>query len=251
MSGLGALIKKEFKEQIKTYRLLIIAVVFLVFGLATPLMLKYLPQIIKLAGENIVIDIPPASAVQALTEYADTIIQVGVLLVVLTAMGAISGEVYKGTAAMVLSKPVSRASFIFAKLFALSTSFIAALILASAACYGYTVILLGEANFSAFMALNGLLILFFMVAISVTLLFSSVFRSHLAAGGLALVVLIGQAVMVNIPRLGDYMPAGLVSWGIGLLSGEEASAWGALRISLAVIVACLYLTWLRMRNKEL
>ncbi|UCE97874.1 MAG: ABC transporter permease subunit [Dehalococcoidia bacterium] len=251
MSGLGAFIKKEIKEQIKTYRFLIIAVVLLVIGLATPLMLKYLPQIIKLAGEDIVIDIPLPTAVQALTEYADTIIQVGVLMVVLIAMGSISGEIYKGTAAMVLSKPVSRVSFILAKLFTLSTSFTAALILASAACYGYTTLLLGEANLAAFLALNGLLILFFMVAISLTLLLSSVFRNHLAAGGLALVILIGQAVMLNIPRLGDYMPAGLVSWGTGLLSGEEASAWGALRISLAIIVTCLYLTWLRIRNKEL
>ncbi len=251
MSGLGAFIKKEFKEQIKTYRLIITAVVFIAFGLAIPLMLKYLPQIIKLAGEDIVIDIPPATAVQALTEYSDTIIQVGVLMVVLITMGAISGEIYKGTAAMVLSKPVSRASFILAKLWVLSTSFIAALILASAVCYSYTAILLGGANFTAFVALNGLLILFFMVAISLTLLLSSVFRSHLVAGGLALAILVGQAVMVNIPRLGDYMPAGLVSWGTGLLSGEEVSAWGALRISLAIIVACLYLTWLRLRNKEL
>ena len=251
MNGLSTLIRKEIKEQLKTYRFFITAAVFLFFGLATPLMLKYLPQLIKIAGEDIVIDIPPATAVQALAEYADTIVQVGILMVVLIAMGAISGEIYKGTAAMVLSKPVSRASFILAKLFALSTNFITALILASAACYGYTVLLLGEANFIAFIALNGLLILFFMVAISLTLLFSSIFRSHLAAGGLALVVLIGQALMVNIPRLGDYMPSKLLSWGTGLISGEEAGAWGALRISLAIIVACLYLTWLRMRNKEL
>ena len=251
MSGLGALLKKELKEQLRTYRFHIIAVVFLIFGLTTPLMLKYLPEILKMAGEDIIIDIPPATAVQALTEYADTIVQMGVLIAVLMAMGAIARESEKGTAAMVLSKPVSRAAFVLAKLFALSTSFIVALVLASIACYGYTVILLGGADIMAFIALNGLLILFFIVAISVTLLFSSIFKSQLAAGGLALVVLIGQALMVNIPRIGDYMPASLVGWGTGLLSGDEASAWGAFRISLAIIIACLYLTWLKMRNKEL
>jgi ABC-2 type transport system permease protein len=251
MSSLGALFKKEFKEQLKTYRFLIISAIFLVFGLATPLMLKYLPEILKMAGEDIVIDIPPATAVQALTKYTDTIVQVGVLMVILITMGAISREIDKGTAAMVLSKPVSRTSFILAKLFALSASFIAALILASAACYSYTVLLLGGVHITAFIALNGLLILFFVVCISLTLLFSSIFRSQLAAGGLALVVLIGQALMVNIPKVGDYMPSGLISWGTSLISGEGANAWGALRISLAIIVACLYLAWLRMRNMEL
>ncbi len=250
MRGLGALLKKELKEQLKTYRFLIISVVFLIFGLMTPLMLKYMPEILQMAGEDIIIDIPPATAVQVLTEYADTIAQVGVLMAVLFTMGAISRESEKGTAAMVLSKPVNRVAFILAKLFSLNTSFIAALLLASLAGYGYTVLLLGGADVVAFIALNGLLVLFFVVVISVTLLFSSIFKSQLAAGGLALVVLVGQALMVNIPRIGDYMPASLIDWGVGLISGEEASAWGAFRISLAVIIACLYLTWLRMRNKE-
>ncbi len=251
MSGLGVLIKKELKEQLKTYRFLIITTAFLFFGLTTPLMLKYLPEILKMAGEDIIIDIPPATVVQALTEYAGTIVQIGVLIAVLVTMGAISRESEKGTAAMVLSKPVSRIAFILAKLFALSTSFVAALVLASMACYGYTVLLLGEADIVAFIALNGLLILFFVVSISVTLLFSSMFKSQLAAGGLALVVLVGQAIMVNIPRIGAYMPSNLVSWGTGLLSGDIASAWGAVRISLAIIIACLYLTWLKVRNKDL
>lgn len=251
MSGLGALLKKELKEQLKTYRFLIIAVVFLIFGLSTPLMLKYLPEILKLAGEDIIIEIPPATAVQALAEYADTIVQVGVLIVVLVAMGAIARESDKGTAAMLLSKPVSRAAFVLAKLFAISASFLVALVLSSVASYSYTVILLGEADIMAFVALNGLLMLFFIVSISLTLLFSSMFRSQLAAGGLALVVLVGQAIMANIPGIGDYMPTSLVNWGTGLLSGDEASAWGAFRMSLAIIIACLYLTWLKMRNKEL
>jgi len=251
MSGLGALIKKELKEQLKTYRFLVIAIVLLIFGLMTPLLLKYLPEILKIAGEDIIIDIPPATAVQALTEYADTIAQMGVLIVVLVTMGAISREIDKGTAAMVLSKPVSRAAFILAKLFTLSTSFVVALVLASIACYVYTVILLGEADITAFISLNGLLILFFIVAISVTLLLSSVFKSQLAAGGLALVFFVGQAVIANIPKIGEYMPSGLISWGTGLLTGDTASAWGAVRMSLAIIIACLYLTWLRMRNKEL
>lgn len=251
MSGLGVLLKKELKEQLKTYRFLIIAVAFLFFGLTTPLMLKYLPEIIKIAGEDIIIDIPPATAVQALTEYAGTIAQIGILIAVLVTMGAISRENEKGTAAMVLSKPVSRLAFILAKLFALSISFIVALILASMACYGYTVLLLGEADIVAFIALNGLLILFFIVSISVTLLFSSMFKSQLVAGGLALVVLVGQALMVNIPKIGASMPSNLVSWGTGLLSGDTASAWGAVRVSLGIIIACLYIGWLKVRNKDL
>ena len=64
MTGLGALLRKELLEQIRTYRLLIVGGVFVFFGLTTPLMLKYLPQIIKLAGTEIPMEIPPPTAVQ-------------------------------------------------------------------------------------------------------------------------------------------------------------------------------------------
>ena len=250
MTGLGALLKKELREQLRTYKFLIIAAVFLLFGLATPLMLKYLPELLKLAGEEIIIEIPPATAVQALAEYADTAVQLCVLMAVLMAMGAIAKERESGTAAMTLSKPVSRGAFVLAKLIAMSTSFLVALGLASAACYGYTVILIGEADALAFLVLNLLLGLFLVFCLSVTLLFSSLFRSQLAAGGLALAILIGQALMAGVPWIGDYMPAGLISWGTGLLSGTASSAWIAVGATLAVIVICLYLSWFSLRRKE-
>ncbi len=251
MSGLTALLKKELKEQLKTYKLLVIGGVFLLFGLSTPLILKYMPELLKLAGEDIVIVIPPPTALQALGEYANTVVQVGVLLAVLIAMGAIAQERERGTAAMIFSKPVGRGAFVVAKLVAMSTSFMIALGAASIACYIYTVLLFGEANASGFLALNLLLMLFFVLCLSVTLLFSSLFRSQLAAGGIALAVLIGQAVLSQIPWIGDYTPGRLVSWGTELLSGTTPSAWTAVGASLAIIIACLFLSRLMLQRKEL
>ncbi len=251
MTGLTALLKKEFREQLKTYKLLIIAGLFLFFGLSTPLMLKYLPQLLELAGEDIIIELPPVTAVQALGEYASTIVQVGVLVAVLFAMGAVARERERGTAAMVLSKPVGRGAFVMAKLMAMSTSFIIALGVASIACYVYTVLLIGEANASGFLGLNLLMALFFVVSLSVTLLFSSLFRSQLAAGGVALAILIGQAVITQLPWIGDYTPGRLISWGTELLSGATDSAWPAVAMSIVIIIGCLFLSRLALKRKEI
>ncbi len=87
MKGLAPLLKKELREQLRTYRLVIVGGVFLLFGITTPLTLKYLPEILKLAGEQMTIEFPPPTAVQSLAEYASTIGQVGVLVAVLVAMG--------------------------------------------------------------------------------------------------------------------------------------------------------------------
>lgn len=251
MTGLTALLKKEFREQLKTYKLLIIAGLFLFFGLSTPLMLKYLPQLLELAGEDIIIELPPATAVQALGEYAGTIVQVGVLVAVLFAMGAVARERERGTAAMVLSKPVGRGAFVMAKLMAMSTSFIIALGVASIACYVYTVLLLGEVDAAGFLALNLLLLLFFILCLAVTLLFSSLFKSSLVAGGIALAVLIGQAVLTQVPWIGDYAPGGLISWGTELLSGEAANVWPAVAMSIVIIIGCLFLSRLALKRKEI
>jgi ABC-2 type transport system permease protein len=250
MTGLIPLFKKEIKEQYRTHRLLIVGGVFLFFGLTTPLTLKYLPEIIRLAGEQIPLEIPPPTAAQSLAEYASTIGQLGILIAVLIAMGSVAGELRLGTAIITLSKPVSRAAFIISKLMAMSITFLVSLVIASLFCFGYTVWLIGPADTGAFIGLNLLLALFLVFCLAVTLLFSSLFRNSLAAGGVAIAVLIGQAAFSAIPRIGDYFPTRLLSWGTGMLNGNTDTYWWALGITVIAVVLCLYLAQRILNTKE-
>ncbi len=251
MNGFGVLLKKELKEQLRTYKLLIVAAVFLLFGLGTPLLIKYTPQLIEMAGEDLVIQMPPPSAAMAIAEYTSTIGQVGVLVAVLVAMGAVARERSRGTAAMVLSKPVSMGAFLIAKLTAMSVTFIGALILGSVACYTYTVLLIESADISAFLALNLLIALFLVVCLAVTLFFSSIFRNQLAAGGIALAIIIMQALLTQIPVFGDYLPARMIVWGTDLVENQAPTAWGAVGVSVFLIIACLYFSRLILQRREL
>ncbi len=251
MSGFGVMLKKELREQLRTHRLLIATAVFLLFGLGTPLLIKYTPQLIEMAGEDLIIEMPPPSAAMAIAEYASTIGQIGVLVAILVAMGVVARERSRGTAAMVLSKPVSTGAFITAKLTAMSITFISALILGSTACFVYTILLIEPADISSFLALNLLIALFLIVCLAITLFFSSIFRNQLAAGGIALVVIIAQALLIQIPGFGDYLPARVIVWGTDLVEGQATAAWGAVGISIALIIACLYFSQLILRRREL
>lgn len=251
MKGLGALLKKELKEQLRTYKLVIVGGLFLLFGITTPLSLKYLPQLVKLAGEQIAIEMPPPTAAQSLAEYAGTIGQVGMLIAVLVAMGSIANERRHGTAVMMLSKPVSRAAFVTAKLIAMSLTFLVSLAVASLFCFGYTVWLIGGASAWAFVGLNLLLGLFLVFCLAVTLLFSSFFKSSLAAGGLSIAILITEGGVSAVPLIGNYMPWKLLGWGIDLLTGGEDSYWWALAITIALIGLCLYLAQRWLKNRDL
>ena len=59
MKGFAPLFKKEIREQFKLYRLVIVGAIFLFFALSSPLTLKYLPDILKMAGEqSMIIQLP-------------------------------------------------------------------------------------------------------------------------------------------------------------------------------------------------
>ncbi|MGA7728532.1 MAG: ABC transporter permease subunit, partial [Dehalococcoidales bacterium] len=139
MKGFAPLFRKEMREQFKLYRLVIVCAIFLFFALSAPLTLKYLPDILKMAGEqNMIIQLPTPTAFMALSEFAGNIGQIGALIAVLMAMGGIANELKSGTAVMTLSKPVSRSAFVISKLLAVSITFLISMTAASLVCLGYT-----------------------------------------------------------------------------------------------------------------
>jgi len=252
MKGFTPLLKKEIREQFKLYRLVIVGGIFVFFGISDPIMLKYLPEILKLAGSgNLNIQIPTPTAAQSLAEYAGNIGQIGVLVAVLVAMGCIANELKSGTAVMTLSKPVSRSAFVSAKLLAMSMTFIVSMILGSLFCFGYTVWLIQGAAVMPFVGLNLLLGLFLVFCLSVTLFFSSLYKSGLAAGGLAISVVIVQAIISSIPVIGNFMPGKLLSWGTDLLTGSGTGNWWALGITVVAIGLCLYFAQRLLKNRDL
>jgi ABC-2 type transport system permease protein len=189
MTSFGILLKKELRDHLRTYKLLIIVAVFLLLGLGTPLIFNYLPSLLEAAGGS-PIPIPDFTAADVVSEYLGTITQLGILVVILVSMGAVARERERGTAVMTLSKPVGRGTFIASKLAALSMTFGLGLAGGAGACYLYTTILFTELNASSFIAVNLLAGLFLLVCLSLTLLCSTLFKSQLAAGGLALVVIV-------------------------------------------------------------
>jgi ABC-2 type transport system permease protein len=252
MKGFVPLLKKEIREQLKLYRLVIVGGIFVFFGISDPIMLKYLPEILKMAGSGqMVIQMPAPTAAQSLAEYATNIGQIGVLVTVLVAMGCIANELKSGTAVMTLSKPVSRSAFVSAKLLAMSMTFLAAMILGSIFCFGYTVWLIQGAAVMPFVGLNLLLGLFLMFCLAVTLFFSSLYKSGLAAGGLAIGVIIVQAIISTIPVIGNFMPGKLLSWGTNLLTGASNNYWWAVGITFAAIGMCLYFAQRFLKNRDL
>ncbi len=252
---MGTLMKKEIWEQWRTYRYLIVLAVLVLFGLASPLLARYMPEFIASlpgATPELAALIPPATVADAVGQYVKNMAQFVIILSLLVPMGAIVQEKERGTAAMLLSKPVSIASFVLSKFVALSVTFAAGLLLAALGSYYYTGVLFEWVNLGHYTLLNGFLLLYVCVYVSLTLLASSLARSQVAAGGIAFAFYLVLLIPESIPRVGDYLPGAMMMWGSRLLLHQPGnSAWVALGVSVGLLGLALLGSWAILRAQEI
>ncbi len=253
---MGPLLRKEFREQWRTYRLLIVAVVLAFFGWSSPPIARYTPLLLKSipgAPPGLDLLVPPPTIADAIGQYVKNVGQFGILLALLVPMGAVALEKERGTAAMLLSKPVSRGTFLLAKFAALGVTFFLGLFLAALGGYLYTRLLFPETlPAGRFALLNLFLFLELLVYVALTLLASTLTRSQAAAAGLAAAFFALLLIPGVFPQVGRYLPGELSSWGSRLLlGGESGPAWGALGISLGIVALALLGAWVALRRQEI
>lgn len=246
-------LRKELLEQWRTYRMLIVGAVLLAFGLTSPLIARLTPELVRLMpnGDQIAALVPAPTSADAVAQYVKNMSQFGVLLAVLMAMGAVAQEKDKGTAALVLAKPMPRGVFLWAKFAAFGLTFGLSVFAAGAAAYYYTLLLFEPLDAGAWLALNALVWLFCLVYVALTLSFSAVTRSQASAGGLALGAIILLAGLGALPRIGAWLPGQLIAWGAEVVGGGGEAHWPALWVSVGLIGAALVGGQVLLERQEL
>ncbi len=245
--------RKEMQEQWRTYRFLIVAAVFTAFGLASPLLAKFTPEMLKAipgVPPELLAAIPAPTITDAISQYVKNMSQFGILLALLMTMGMVVQEKERSTAAFFLTRPVSRETFLLAKFTSMTVIFISSLVLAAIGGWYYTLVLFGPLAWGPFLALNGLMLVVFLVYMALALLASTLAHTNGMAVGLAFVALILLVGIGSLPSIGEYFPGRLFSWGATLLMGGEATAWPALGISLGIIAVALLVACLIFRRQE-
>lgn len=235
-------LRKELLFQWRTYRVLIVCAVMLAFGIMSPLLTKFTPQLLSsLEGAEMFAElIPEMTMTDSLNQHIETIIQFGFILVILLGMGAVAGEKSSGTAAMTLSKPLSRSAFLNSKYTAQALLYVLAFVLTLAGGYYYNNILFGNLELDIFVSINLLLLLTILVFAAITLLGSTLGNSIGAGAGYSLGLGILFLLAGSIPSIGALLPAGLLAWANQIAAQSEiASNWGAVTMSVVIILLFL------------
>jgi ABC-2 type transport system permease protein len=256
MNRLGILLRKELLESWRTYRLPIVGGLYLLVGLTSPLLAKFLPEILKAAGGDQLgnLSIPAPVPADAVTQLWKNLAQFGAFAAIILAMGAVATEKDRGTAAFVLSKTASRGGFLASKAVAIGLVLAIAIILGVAVGWIYTAILFEPMPVGGWVALAVLAWLNVTVWAALTFLGSTVTGSAAAAAGIGFVALLVLSIVAAVPNLGQFLPGGLAEPAIALAAGQPVEAGDALipAISTAVIIglALLASAW-SFRNQEL
>jgi len=253
MAGFGPLLRKELLEQWRTLRLPVVAVVFLLVGLSSPLLARFTPEILKaVAGDQIPIVLPPPTASDAVDQLAKNLGQFGGLIAVLLAMGSVATEKESGTAALLLSKPVGRGAFLVAKLAAIGLTLGISVAIATAGAWFYTLVLFEPLPILGVAAAAALQWLMLIAWATITFLGSTLTRSSLAAAGLGIVAFIVVGIVGVVPNLGRFTPTGLGPPARALALGRPAlDIAGPALATIALIAIAFGIAWISFRRQEL
>ncbi len=248
------LLAKEFREWWRTWKVIVFMAVFLITGIISPVLAKYTPELLKSIPNlpaGLADFIPAPTVVDSVAQYLKNTSQFGILLVILLTMGVMAQEKERGTAAMLLTKPVSRSAVILAKWLVGMTVVLAGLVADGLACFAYTVVLFEPLPFGAFWILNLLLLVYLGVYLTVALMASTLARSQSVAAAVAFGGLIVLIILGSIPTVSDTMPGQLVTWGSSLVLKGDVAAWPALAVSAGIIILALAAACLRFEREEI
>jgi ABC-2 type transport system permease protein len=175
--------------------------------------------------------------------------QVGTLAtaigVVTTAQGAIVREKQLGTAAWVLSKPVSRGAFVLAKFVAYTLGFVSlAVLLPSTIFYAESQVLAGYVpELVGFLSAVGIMIVHTLFYLALTLLLGTVFSTRGPISGVAMGVLFAGFLPPNlIPQAAQLvLPWTLKNSAVGLALGSPLPAEWIIPVIATVLLTALFL----------
>ena len=184
--------------------------------------------------------IPEPSVADAYAQYIKNLTQFGFILAILLGMGAIVNEKERGTAAIILSKPLPRWAFILSKFSAQIQVYLLSFLVAACGGYYYTYFLFETVSFVDFMLVNLLMFIWILPIASATLFGSTLARSTGAAAGIGvgisgLILLAG-----NIPQISMLTPGGLVAWASQIGTGSTAAPNGG-AIAVSIVLSLMFI----------
>ena len=248
MSHFMVFLKKELIEYLRTYKFLIVFLVFVSFGLANPLIAKLTPDLLAaLMPEGVALTLPEATSLDAWAQFFKNTQQMGLIVLLLVFSGILERELSTGSLLSLLTRGLSRRVVILAKYTAMNLVWGLSLVSSFLLTLVYTHYLFPDGR-----STNLPFALFFLWSFGSFLLAVLIGGASLIRNNYAGLLITGGAVLALmaanlVPGARTFNPLFLASGGMDLLGGslrpiDLLPAFGVclagsfLLVSLAVLV---------------
>jgi ABC-2 type transport system permease protein len=224
----------EWLRLVRTRRVLVLAGVFLFFGLLGPVTAAYMEVLLHRIAGDVPIEIPPPTPAAGLEQYMNNAMQIGLLVVLAIAAGA-----------LVFDRPPERAAFYRARVGAWSLLAPRYTMAAAAACGAFILgtlgawagaaVLLGPLAVGRLLLGVALVCLYLAFAVAVTALAAGLLRGAIAVIALSAGVLLTFPILGILAELRPWLPSHLIGSLARLADGADPA--GYVRAVMVTIVA--------------
>lgn len=248
---------KEARELCKSYKILMVPLIFIVILLMQPIVLKMLPTLLETEGT-----LPAGTVIQMADPVVSDVLgvllgqfeQLGVITIILIMMGTIVEERASGVAAMVLVKPIGREKYYFTKLVIYTSLVLVSFILAMGVCGYYTDIIYGGVDWTILIKGTVVYLPNLLLVVSIVLFLSSFLKKQLAVAAGAVII---YNVLAIVPKyLGEFInsisPSGVVGSANKILSGVSSVEFIQPVICVSILSVVFILAgWVIFKKQEI
>ncbi|MDR2956984.1 MAG: ABC transporter permease [Coriobacteriales bacterium] len=253
MSHYLAFLKKEVMEGFRTYKVLIMVLVFAAFGILSPLTAKMTPVLLDALAEEFTISLPEPAAIDSWTQFFKNIAQMGIIVVVIVFGGILATELSRGTLINMLTKGLSRVAVILSKYTYMVLIWTVCLLICFIITFAYTSYLWPNDEVRNLVFSVFCLWLFGVFILSILL-----FSATLVRGMSGCLLMTGGSIVVMLiisiwPAVEKYNPLSLASFNVQLLMDTYKVTDLFWSIGVAAVLSVIFVTTsiILFRKKQL
>lgn len=252
MRVLGVLLAHRAREIVSTWRVWVLPVLLVLLAVLGPVTARWTRELLDaaLGDQAAAIPVPEPTALDAYAQWAKNLSQLAVLVVVVTAAGAINAEVRSGAAQLLLVKPVSRGVFVVSQVVTLTGFVTLTTAVGTVLTWGVTRLLFDDVPVGPLAAVTGSWLVLVVVLVAATALASAAVDAVAGAAGVGVGAFLVLALLGVVPWLAGHTPAGLPGLpGALAAGGHVAWAWPVVTgVVLAVVLTATAVLVFRRRE---
>lgn len=247
MRSLLAFVKKEWMEQVRSGRLMILGLVFVLLGIMNPAVAKLTPWLFEIMSDTLAESgmVVTTVEVDAMTSWVQFFknVPMGLIVFILLESSIFTKEYQSGTLVLALTKGLKRKNVVLAKTLVLTVLWTAYYWICYVITYGYNAYF-WENSVASNLAFSAVCWwLFGLWTISLSVLFSTLATSNstvLAGTG---AVAVGAYLIGLLPKCKEYSPSLLMDGNSLIYGMEEPEAYvTAIVVTVVLLVICLGLS---------